>query len=113
MTVISDMANNAIMELEGLKAQVSHQAVKAARLHRKVYKAEIQKGHSEQDLAITLCTEAALWEDAGRIVDAMIVYKEALVLAITEKHETWIRKQLQILKLKSEYLKLKGESDDL
>ncbi len=113
MTVISDMANNAIMELEELKAQMSHQAAKAARLHRRAYKAEVQQGQSEQDLAITLCTEAALWEDAGRIVDAMIVYKEALELEMTEKYKTWIKKQLQILKLKSEYLKLKGESDDL
>lgn len=113
MTTIFTEASDAVMQLEGLKAQVSHQAVKAARLHKRVYKAEVQQGQSEQDLAITLCTEAALWEDAGRIVDAMIVYKEALVLAITEKYETWIRKQLQILKLKSEYLKLKEESDDL
>ena len=100
MTVIFDVATNAIMELEGLKAQVRCQAVKAAQLHRKVYKTEIQQGQSAQNLAITLCTEAALWEDAGRIADAMIVYEEALELEMTEKYKVWIKKQLQVLTLK-------------
>lgn len=113
MTTIFDEASDAVMQIEGLKAQISHLVLKAAQLHRKVFKAEIQQGVSEQDLAITLCTEAALWEDAGRIADAMIVYEEALALAITQKYETWIRKQLQILKFKTEYLKHKGELDDL